>query len=122
MTFETRLLRHAALLAACFSSAAVVPPAQAQRGVGTPLTRWLVLGPLTARNAAFASASDTTMLASSRLSTDNGWPSAGHTLRWLENSPATWTVREAPSGSLPLSAPTANSTSTTPKLGRSATT
>ena len=109
MTFETRLVRHAALLAACFSSAAVVPPAQAQRGVGTPLTRWLVLGPLTARNAAFASASDTTMLASSRLSTDNGWPSAGHTLRWLENSPATWTVREAPSGSLPLSAPTANS-------------
>lgn len=108
MTSSYALLRHSALLAVCSSLFVALPSARAQREA-TPITTWLVLGPLPARNAALAAANDSAMLASSRLSVDNGWPSAGSTVGWLENSPESWTTRAAPSGSLQFSAPTVNS-------------
>ena len=109
MTICSRFLKHAALSAACLSLSVAVPAVQAQSGTAVPITAWLVLGPLVARNAAFAAANDSAMLASSRFSVENGWPYAGGAVSWLENSPVVWIIREAPSGSLSFGAPAASS-------------
>ena len=74
----------------------------------SPVSAWLVLGPLVARNAAFAGASDSAMLAASRLSLDHGWPAAGRSVPWLENDSATWTPRDAANGALQLAPPSTN--------------
>lgn len=82
--------------------------AQAQRTPAS-VTQWLVLGPFVVRNAAFAAATDSAMLASGRLSLDHGWPIAGRSVSWLEHDSASWTARETVAGALTLAAPTVNS-------------
>ena len=99
------LLPHAAFTLACvpvlLSAAAAAAPAQGPASA-SPVTAWLVLGPLVARNAAFAGANDSAVLAASRLSLDHGWPAAGRTVPWLENDSAAWTPRVATNGTLQL--------------------
>ena len=109
MTTCRHLLRRACLAMACVPIVGFAPFAWAQSSSASPVRQWLVLGPMTARNAAFAAATDSAMLASSHLSLDHVWPAAGRSVSWLESDSATWTARETVAGALQLSAPAANS-------------
>ncbi|HEY5062319.1 MAG TPA: prolyl oligopeptidase family serine peptidase, partial [Gemmatimonadaceae bacterium] len=103
MTSWRTLLPHTARTVACVPVLLFAATASAQRPESaSPVTAWLILGPLVARNAAFAGANDSSMLAASRLSLEHGWPAAGRSVPWLENDSATWTPREAVNGGLQL--------------------
>ena len=107
MTSCRRVLSRAALAVACAPVFVPAVSARAQASSASPVTHWLVLGPLAARRAAFAAGNDSTMLAATTLSIGHGWPATGRTVSWLDDS-ATWTVREAMTGALELRAPVAN--------------
>ena len=103
MTSWRTFLSHAARTMGCVPVLTFAVAVSAQRPASaSPVTAWLVLGPLVARNAAFAGANDSSMLAASRLSLDHGWPAAGRSVPWLENDSATWKPRDAVNGALQL--------------------
>ncbi|HVZ77813.1 MAG TPA: S9 family peptidase [Gemmatimonadaceae bacterium] len=73
-------------------------------GHATPVSQWLVLGPVSAVAPAFGATSDSAMLASGRVSLAHGWPADGQAEQWVNGASVTWKARAAAGGAVTLEA------------------
>jgi hypothetical protein len=78
---------------------AIPRPALAQ----TPVSDWLVLGPMAAPDV--AGAADAEGLPDGFLSLDESWPTDGDAVQWFDGQAMRWTARPGTDGQLALSGP-----------------
>jgi dipeptidyl aminopeptidase/acylaminoacyl peptidase len=106
-----RPLARLALVCASTGACILSLPLGAQRVAErspTTVSRWLVLGPLPARTAAFGGSGDSSVLATARVDVDRDWPVDGRAVPWLNGDSAAWVAHDAGDAGLRLPAPATN--------------
>lgn len=59
------------------------------------VTRWLVLGPISASAPAFSTGTDSAMLDANAIALDRRWPAAGDSVAWLDGRTYRWSASDA---------------------------